>query len=102
MSEESIACTCRICGLKFAATVEQDECGRLDCKPREAEKTWSPNGEPGDLERLIDHIAIVGLELRDNSEVVDASTESSIGLPVRLQNLINKAEEIHEALMNDG
>jgi len=29
----AVACTCKICGIQFAATADQDECGRPECKP---------------------------------------------------------------------
>jgi hypothetical protein len=49
-----------------------------------------------DMERLIDHIAVMGIELRDGADVVDASTESFVSLPDHLQLAINLAGEVVE------
>lgn len=49
-----------------------------------------------DMNRLITHIAVMGIELRDGAEVVDQSTESFRSLPDHLQLAINVAGDVLE------
>ena len=41
---------------------------------------------------LIEHIAVLGINLRDEADCVDAATESFVALPDHLQEMINEKE----------
>lgn len=55
----------------------------------------NPNqaNEQTNIEWLINHVAVLGINLRDEADCVDAATESFIALPDHLQEMINKEEE---------
>lgn len=65
-------------------------------KDRFKSEEVQPYIDMADVERLVEHIAVMGIELRDGADVVDASTESFRGLPDHLQRAINEAGEILE------
>ncbi len=48
--------------------------------------------EQTDIEWLINHVAVLGINLRDEADCVDAATESFVALPDHLQEMINEKE----------